>query len=123
VSIKDVFGKNIKYYRKKRRLSQEQLAEMTDITPKHLSAIETGAAFVSAGLLEKLSGVLKVSTSVLFYSVEEKSVDDTVFGFVEQIVEKELLRAVELIKLQIRRIEKAPQNTAGKNNPDKNRKS
>jgi transcriptional regulator with XRE-family HTH domain len=123
VSIKAVFGANIKYYRKKRRLSQERLAEMTNITPKHLSAIETGAAFVSAGLLEKLSGVLKVSVSVLFYSTEEKSVDDTLFGFVEQVVEKELVRAVELIKLQMRRAEDIPQNTANKNNPDKNRKS
>lgn len=96
---------------------------MTNITPKHLSAIETGAAFVSAGLLEKLSGVLKVSVSVLFYSTEEKSVDDTLFGFVEQVVEKELVRAVELIKLQMRRAEDIPQNTANKNNPDKNRKS
>jgi transcriptional regulator with XRE-family HTH domain len=119
MNIKAVFGANIKYYRKKRGLSQEQLAEMSDITPKHLSAIETGAAFVSAGLLEKLSRGLKVSASVLFYSAGEKSMDDTLFNFVEQIVEKELLKAIELIKLQIRRIEDPPKNKGPNNKPDK----
>jgi putative transcriptional regulator len=119
MNSKAIFGANVKYYRKKRGLSQEQLAEMADITPKHLSAIETGAAFVSAGLLDKLSRVLKVSASVLFYSTGENSVDDTVFSFVEEIVEKELLKAIELIKLQIRHIEDIPQNNMVKNRPDK----
>lgn len=119
MNIKAVFGANIKYYRKKRGLSQEQLAEMADITPKHLSAIETGAAFVSAGLLEKLSRVLKVSSSVLFYSAGEKSMDDTLFNFVEQIVEKELLKAIELIKLQIRHIEDLPKIQGPNNKQDK----
>jgi transcriptional regulator with XRE-family HTH domain len=119
MNIKAVFGANIKYYRKKRGLSQEQLAEMADITPKHLSAIETGAAFISAGLLEKLSRVLKVSASVLFYSAGEKSMDDTLFNFVEHIVEKELLKAIKLIKLQIRRIEEAPQDSISKTRSDK----
>jgi transcriptional regulator with XRE-family HTH domain len=120
MGIKAVFGANLKYYRKKRRLSQEQLAEKVDITPKHLSAIETGAAFISAGLLEKLAKILKVSASALFYSTEEKSVDDTLFSFVEQIVEKELLKAMELIKIQIRHIENTlPDNNIEKN-PDEN---
>jgi putative transcriptional regulator len=120
MDIKAVFGTNIKYYRKRRGLSQEQLAEMTAITPKHLSAIETGAAFVSAGLLEKLSRVLKVSASVLFYSAGEKSMDDTLFNFVEQIVEKELLKAIELIKLQIRHFEEVPKNDRLADTPGKN---
>jgi transcriptional regulator with XRE-family HTH domain len=105
MGIKAVFGANLKYYRKKRRLSQEQLAEKVDITPKHLSAIETGTAFISAGLLEKFTEILKVSASALFYSVEEELADDTLFSFVEQIVEKELLKSMELIKIQIRHIE------------------
>jgi transcriptional regulator with XRE-family HTH domain len=117
MSIKAIFGKNIKYYRKKRGLSQEQLAEIADITPKHLSAVETGAAFVSAGLLEKLSRTLKVSASTLFYSAREKSMDDTVFSFVESIVEKELSKAIKTIKLRLRNIEEPPQSAAAKEKP------
>jgi len=69
--IKAVLGANIKYYRKKLNLSQEQLAEKLEITPKHLSTIETGATFVSAELLEKFTRQLCVSASTLFYSVDD----------------------------------------------------
>ncbi|MDR2211980.1 MAG: helix-turn-helix domain-containing protein [Spirochaetaceae bacterium] len=100
--IKAVFGSNLKYYRKKRRLSQEQLSEKVGITPKHLSAIETGAAFVSAELLEKLAQNLEVSVSALFYSVDEKSLDDSFLNNVDRIIEKEVSKALETVKVRIR---------------------
>jgi transcriptional regulator with XRE-family HTH domain len=102
MSIKAIFGSNVKYYRKQRHFSQEQLAEKLNVSPKHLSTIETGAAFVSAELLEKLTDILHVSASVLFYSVEEKSLDDSLLGKIDQIIDKELLRTSESIKIQIR---------------------
>jgi transcriptional regulator with XRE-family HTH domain len=108
MGIKAVFGANLKYYRKKRCLSQEQLAEKADITPKHLSAIETGAAFISADLLEKLTKILKISASTLFYSMKENPMDDSFYYIVDKIVEKELLKSMELIKIQIRHAETTP---------------
>jgi transcriptional regulator with XRE-family HTH domain len=102
MSIKAIFGSNVKYFRKQRHFSQEQLAERLNISPKHLSTIETGAAFVSAELLEKLTDIFHVSASVLFYSVEEKSLDDSLLGKIDQIIDKELLRTAESIKIQIR---------------------
>jgi transcriptional regulator with XRE-family HTH domain len=114
MGIKAVFGENLKYYRRKRQLSQEQLAEKADITPKHLSAIETGAAFVSAALLEKLTRILNISASALFYSAEEQSADDSLYA-IDRIVEQELLKALALIKVQIHHIETASQNNNGKN--------
>ncbi|GHV87610.1 hypothetical protein AGMMS50255_9060 [Spirochaetia bacterium] len=73
-----------------------------DITPKHLSTLETGAGFVSAELLEKITKTLKISASVLFYSPEEKSSDDSFLTIVDQIIEKELSKTVETIKLEMR---------------------
>jgi transcriptional regulator with XRE-family HTH domain len=105
MSIKAVLGANIKYYRKKRHLSQEQLSEKVNITPKHLSTIETGATFVSAELLEKLTRNLQISASALFYDSKEKSSDDSLLNLIDQIVEKELMRTTETIKIQIRYIE------------------
>jgi transcriptional regulator with XRE-family HTH domain len=100
--IKAVFGSNLKYYRKKRGLSQEQLAGKLGITSKHLSAIETGAAFVSAELLEKLAQNLEVSVSALFYSANEKSLDDSFLNNIDKVIEKEVSRALETVKVQIR---------------------
>ncbi len=54
MNIKKELGENIKRMRKKRRLTQEQLAEKVDISPRNLSGIEVGANFVKAETLEKI---------------------------------------------------------------------
>ncbi|GHV16343.1 hypothetical protein FACS189493_2030 [Spirochaetia bacterium] len=105
MGIKETFGANLKQYRKKRRLSQEQLSEKLDITPKHLSTLETGAGFVSAELLEKITKILEVSASALFYTPEEKSSDDGFLTVIDHIIERELSRTVETIKIEIRHTE------------------
>jgi len=102
VSIKSIFGKNIKYYRKKLRLSQEQLAEKLDITTKHLSTIETGATFVSAELLEKFTKNLFISASSLFYSEDDISLDDSILTKMDQLIDNEYEKASNTIKIQIR---------------------
>jgi transcriptional regulator with XRE-family HTH domain len=102
MGIKSVFGANLKYYRKKMNLSQEELSEQVGITPKHLSTIETGATFVSADLLERLTKRLGVSASALFYTVKEKSTDDSTLAVIDQIVDQEFQKTAETIKLQIR---------------------
>ena len=102
VSIKSIFGKNIKYYRKKLRLSQEQLAEKLDITTKHLSTIETGATFVSAELLEKFTKNLFISASSLFYSEDDISLDDSILTKMDQLIDNEYEKASKTIKIQIR---------------------
>jgi transcriptional regulator with XRE-family HTH domain len=104
MNIKVIFGVNLKYYRKQRGLSQEQLSELVDITQKHLSKIETGTTFVSAELLEKLSSALSISASALFYSPEEKSGDDSMLNNMDQIVEDELKNTINEIKLKFRRL-------------------
>lgn len=66
MNIKKELGEKIKRMRKKRKLTQEQLAEMIDITPRNLSGIEVGANFVKAETLEKLLGALNITTEELF---------------------------------------------------------
>jgi transcriptional regulator with XRE-family HTH domain len=101
-NIKAIFGKNIKYYRKKLHLSQEKLAEKLGITPKHLSTIETGATFVSVELLERFTQQLNVSASAFFYSVDDISGDDSLFSKMDQIINQEFLKTSNMIKTKIR---------------------
>ena len=96
------FWGKFKILSKKKKLSQEELSEQVGITPKHLSTIETGAAFVSADLLERLTKRLEVSASALFYTVKEKSTDDSILAAIDQIVDRESTKAAEVIKIQIR---------------------
>lgn len=60
------FGLNVVYYRKKKRLSQTQLAELADIHRTYISAIEPGKVGVSFDVLFRLSDALEVPTKLLF---------------------------------------------------------
>ena len=64
------FGLNVVYYRKKKRLSQTQLAELVDIHRTYVSAVELGKVSVSFDVLFKLAQVLEVAPSKLFESHE-----------------------------------------------------
>lgn len=64
------FGLNVVYYRKKKRLSQTQLAELVDIHRTYVSAIELGKVGVSFDVLFKLAQVLEVAPAKLFETRE-----------------------------------------------------
>ena len=103
MNLKQIFGMNVHSYRKLKKFSQEQLAEMLEISVKHISTIETGKVFASAELIEKIANVLDVSLSALFYTPEEKSLDDSDLKKIEQIIEEEVQKAIQTIKGRIHR--------------------
>ena len=101
MNIKQDFGNNLHEYRKARGMSQESLAEKLEISVKHLSTLETGKSFVSAELLEKISEILSVSPSALFYSTEEKSIDESDLSIIDTIIEEEFQKATLSAKIRI----------------------
>ena len=60
------FGLNVVYYRKRKKLTQLQLAEQADIDRSHISAIELGNVGVSFDLIFKLCDILDVKPRDLF---------------------------------------------------------
>jgi len=60
------FGLNVVYYRKRKRLSQSQLAELVDIHRTYVSSIELGKVSVSFDILFKLAEVLETTPAKLF---------------------------------------------------------
>jgi len=60
------FGLNVVYYRKKKKLTQLQLAELVDVDRSHISAIELGNVGVSMDVIFKLSEVLGINPKDLF---------------------------------------------------------
>ncbi|WP_294428423.1 helix-turn-helix transcriptional regulator [uncultured Treponema sp.] len=57
--ISQLFGRNVKKYRKLAGLTQEQLSERLGVSQKHLSIIETGTQFASASLIGRISEELQ----------------------------------------------------------------
>lgn len=65
-SLYEKFGLNVVYYRKRKKLTQLQLAEQVDVDRSHISAIELGNVGVSMDVLFKLCQVLEITPGELF---------------------------------------------------------
>jgi transcriptional regulator with XRE-family HTH domain len=102
MDVKSIFGKNLKFYRKTKHLSQEELSEKVDISVKHLSSIERGLTFVSADLLEKLAVSIEIPIFYFFMNEQEIYSTDTLLNTIDRIIEKNLIKAIEDIKSDIR---------------------
>lgn len=75
-NIKSLFGRKIKEYRKKKNLTQAQLAELVNVDDKHISCIESGKNFPSADLIERLATSLDVEPKDLFEFYYLQDVED-----------------------------------------------
>ena len=60
------FGLNVVFYRKRKKLTQLQLAELADIDRSHISAIELGNVGVSMDVIFKMCEVLNITPKELF---------------------------------------------------------
>ncbi len=65
-ALYEKFGLNVVYYRKRKRLTQLQIAELVDIDRSHISAIELGNVGVSLDVIFRLCEVLEITPKELF---------------------------------------------------------
>ena len=66
MTIKKKLGQRIRSFRLSNSMTQEELAEKINISPKTLSQVECGNNFVSAETLEDLCKALNISPKSLF---------------------------------------------------------
>lgn len=70
-------GYNIQYYRKHKNLTQEQLAELVNISRQHLGAIEAPNIVrpISLDLLFRIADVLEIDVRLLldFHGVDQNN--------------------------------------------------
>ena len=60
-----IFKNNVKFYRKKLKLSQEKLAELSDLSTNYIGDIERTNRKVTIDTIEKVASGLGVDPSVL----------------------------------------------------------
>jgi len=70
--ICNLFGQNVKKYRLKQNLSQEDLAELSGMHRTYISDIERGKRSISLKNIEKIANALNVEEYKLFLFEEEQ---------------------------------------------------
>lgn len=103
MNVKEIFGQNLKHFRKNNKITQEELSEKLGITPNHLSRIENGKSFVTAEVLDALCVVFKITPATFFYTQNEFSGDDSLFTKIDNLIDTELNKFGSTLKEKIRR--------------------
>ena len=71
MTLRTTFSENIRIYRKRLGLSQQQLAEMCEIVPNYVSEIEKAKKFPSVDMIERIAEALKIQPYMLFINSSE----------------------------------------------------
>jgi transcriptional regulator with XRE-family HTH domain len=71
MDIKKEFGKRLYQLRKEKKMSQETLAELSELNRPYISAIEQGKRNVSLEVIEKLARALEIEIRE-FFEIEVK---------------------------------------------------
>jgi len=61
-----LFIENLRFWRKKRGVSQLKLSEMVNISPNYLNAVENGKNFPSPEVIQNISDTLEILPFQLF---------------------------------------------------------
>jgi len=71
--ILTTIGKNLRTFRKRLGVSQEQLAELAELHRTYIGAVERGEKNISAKNIEKIAGVLGVEPYLLLRSIQSST--------------------------------------------------
>lgn len=66
MTLKQIFGKNIKYFRFQKKLTQEKFAELVDLNTSYISELEHGKYGPTFEKIEQIAEVLNVQPYMLF---------------------------------------------------------
>lgn len=104
-NTKQLLGARIKELRKGRRLSQEELAELIGIEPRHMSRIEVGKSYPSLDRLERIANALNVDLRDFFDfgHLEARPVKmDQISEMLNEMTDDDLKKVTRILKVFIR---------------------
>jgi len=75
MTLKQIFIRNMKEFRKKEGMSQMKLAEHCNSSPTYIGEIEVGKKFPSIDMIEKIAAILRIKPYHFFIDRTEKNTD------------------------------------------------
>ncbi len=64
--LRDIFIKNLKFYRKQKNLSQEKLSYAIDMSMNYINQLENKNSFPPPEVIDKMASVLEIRPAQLF---------------------------------------------------------
>lgn len=93
-------GGNLRYWRNRRGITQEQLAERLGVSKQSIAHVEGGSRNFSVPLLRKAAEVLEVSADALLFDRKEISIlDQNILHLLADKTESEKAAIEEIIRL------------------------
>ena len=77
-SINQHIGKKFQEYRLKNNLTQNQVAELTGLEPRHISQIERGFSKGSIDTLLKLCNAYKITPDIILYDLLDDDIKKSI---------------------------------------------
>ncbi|MCL2721330.1 MAG: helix-turn-helix transcriptional regulator [Treponema sp.] len=106
MTLKQIFIRNLKEFRKTEGISQMKLAVCCDISPGYIGEIESGRKFPSTEMIEKIALVLRIEPYQLFRNPNDNtaiSKDDSLLLRLPYNIKKQIkVKIKNLIKTQIK---------------------
>jgi CheY-like chemotaxis protein len=87
MDAKKCFGASVKFWRNRLGISQEALAERSDMHRTYICDVERGARNVSLETIERLAQALEISTSTLFFNYSKSFSDKAGRSVVDDMAE------------------------------------
>lgn len=99
--FKKLIGERVRFYRKQKGLTQEQLAEFIDFNTKSVSLLENGHNYIALNKLPKLCSILDISPCQLFIfdkrGADSQNVSEDIIELLQIMDDKKLKLAYRLI--------------------------
>lgn len=93
-------GKRIKEKRISKKLTQEQLGEMCELSAAHIGHIERGTRILSVDVLFKIAQVLNVSVDyLLFDSVENDNIFNSIAPLLKDNDKNKINRFLNIVRV------------------------
>ena len=91
------FIENLRYWRKKRGLSQQKLSEMINISPNYLNAVENGKNFPSPEIIQSISDSLQIFPYQLFLEHPVMAVADNTMVYELLSIKQQLIKEIDIL--------------------------
>ncbi len=106
MNLKEVFGSNIRQYRKSLKITQEQFAVKTDLSDDMISRVERGVTGPSFTTIDRMAEILNVPVIALFSAGtltlphgERGEILQRINLSLSKMNEDELVKAAEMLKV------------------------